>query len=432
MLQRVRDLKVQYRQRHPGRRPTRPRSRAEVLEIAKEVNDDRDRHEVQRHVAVRQASFTFQVGANDGRDDLRRRRQPRRRHRRSASTGGLHEFTAARPALPRAMSTALSTRRARRPLDIDKTIENVSKRAWQLRRGAEPSRAPSGQPGDLPGEPDGVRVAYPRRGHGCGDDQVHEARTSCSRPARACSRRPTRPRRASSRCSAKHSRAADASLSGPSGRLTAFNSHVSQVALRATDGEDVESVPTLIVVPARAENAEEIEPILQTLVSVTATAPDAMVLVVDDRSPGAAGADDRGRVRRARLRLRPPAGRRGRLRRLQRRPLGRRRARHGRLPRRVRAWCSTPPAGSTACAPAPAPTANPPRSPAAPSCDAARHDPPGRLLLLALPPRVARAPAQRARGAARRRPAAAVPGRQRAAVRPQRVDRAASASTTSC
>ena len=40
-----------------------------------------------------------------------------------------------------------------------------------------------------------------------------------------------------------------------------------------------------LVVPARAESAEEIEPILQTLVSVTATAPDTMVLVVDDRSP---------------------------------------------------------------------------------------------------------------------------------------------------
>jgi hypothetical protein len=47
----------------------------------------------------------------------------------------------------------------------------------------------------------------------------------------------------------------------------------------------VESVPTLIVVPVRAESAEQIEPILQTLVSITATAPDAMVLVVDDRSP---------------------------------------------------------------------------------------------------------------------------------------------------
>jgi GT2 family glycosyltransferase len=47
----------------------------------------------------------------------------------------------------------------------------------------------------------------------------------------------------------------------------------------------VESVPTLVVVPARAETADEIEPLLQTLVSLTTTAPDAMVLVVDDRSP---------------------------------------------------------------------------------------------------------------------------------------------------
>jgi GT2 family glycosyltransferase len=47
----------------------------------------------------------------------------------------------------------------------------------------------------------------------------------------------------------------------------------------------VESVPTLLVVPARAENADEIELLLQTLVSLTTTAPGAMVLVVDDRSP---------------------------------------------------------------------------------------------------------------------------------------------------
>jgi GT2 family glycosyltransferase len=47
----------------------------------------------------------------------------------------------------------------------------------------------------------------------------------------------------------------------------------------------VESVRTLLVVPARAESAEEIEPLLQTLVSLTTTAPGAMVLVVDDRSP---------------------------------------------------------------------------------------------------------------------------------------------------
>ena len=47
----------------------------------------------------------------------------------------------------------------------------------------------------------------------------------------------------------------------------------------------METVPTLITVPVRAERAEDIEPILQTLVSVRSTAPDAMVLVVDDRSP---------------------------------------------------------------------------------------------------------------------------------------------------
>ena len=47
----------------------------------------------------------------------------------------------------------------------------------------------------------------------------------------------------------------------------------------------MESVPTLITVPVRAERAEDIEPILQTLVSLRTTAPEAMVLVVDDRSP---------------------------------------------------------------------------------------------------------------------------------------------------
>ena len=49
----------------------------------------------------------------------------------------------------------------------------------------------------------------------------------------------------------------------------------------------MESVPTLIVVPVRAERAEDIEPFLQTLVSLRTTAPESMVLVVDDRSPAA-------------------------------------------------------------------------------------------------------------------------------------------------
>ena len=47
----------------------------------------------------------------------------------------------------------------------------------------------------------------------------------------------------------------------------------------------MESDPTLIVCPVRADSTEDIDPILQTLVSLQASAPDTMVLVVDDRSP---------------------------------------------------------------------------------------------------------------------------------------------------
>jgi GT2 family glycosyltransferase len=47
----------------------------------------------------------------------------------------------------------------------------------------------------------------------------------------------------------------------------------------------VDTVPTLIVVPVRAERDEDIEPFLQTVASIRGTAPEAMVLVVDDRSP---------------------------------------------------------------------------------------------------------------------------------------------------
>ncbi len=126
----------------------------------------------------------------------------------------------------------------------------------------------------------------------------------------------------------------------------------------------MESVPTLIVVPARAENAEEIEPLLQTLVSVTATAPGAMVLVVDDRSPApqaqmievASAELDCAYVLQQDGEGAPP-----------------RSTSASRSPPST-AWtsassrpasCSTRRAGSTACAPARAPTARPPRSPAA-------------------------------------------------------------------
>ncbi len=51
----------------------------------------------------------------------------------------------------------------------------------------------------------------------------------------------------------------------------------------------MEPDPTLIVVPVRAESADQLDPILQTLVSVGTTAPTTMILVVDDRSPSPQG-----------------------------------------------------------------------------------------------------------------------------------------------
>ena len=67
MLQRVRDLKVQFDNGTLSDRRQGRRSRAEVFEIAKEVKSIVDRHQVQRQAAVRrQDGFTFQVGANDG------------------------------------------------------------------------------------------------------------------------------------------------------------------------------------------------------------------------------------------------------------------------------------------------------------------------------------------------------------------------------
>ena len=95
MLQRVRDLKVQFdngtleRRRQDGdlRRGARDRQGSQQSIV--------DRHQVQRHSAVlAHATFTFQVGANDGRDDHdagdrlsrqhRRRRRPVRADRSSA------------------------------------------------------------------------------------------------------------------------------------------------------------------------------------------------------------------------------------------------------------------------------------------------------------------------------------------------------------
>ena len=200
MLQRVRDLKVQFdngtlRHRRPGR-DRAPRSRRSPRKSA-----HHRRHEVQRHRACSaRPAFTFQVGANEGETISTRRRLGAQRQRR-------------RPAASSELTASAARRRGRRrprlgDLSTSPTIDTRSRTSptqrGNLRRGPEPPRAPSDQPGDLPGEPDGVRVAYPRRGHGVGDDEVHEAQhPAAGRHEHARAGQPGA-RRASSRCSAKH------------------------------------------------------------------------------------------------------------------------------------------------------------------------------------------------------------------------------------
>jgi len=55
-----------------------------------------------------------------------------------------------------------------------------------------------------------------------------------------------------------------------------------------TDGAAVQAPSVLIVVAARAESDADLDPVLQTLVALRTTAPEAMTLVVD-RSPGPQG-----------------------------------------------------------------------------------------------------------------------------------------------
>ena len=168
MLQRVRDLKVQYNNGTLERRRQGRRSRPRSQQLGKEITDITDQHRVQRHqAAVRPATrFTFQVGADDGETitldhDRAVGRRRHRRHRRSRRAHR-HRRRRRRPRpTPRSPRSTLD--------DIDDGDQERLERARRLRRGPEPPRAPPRQPGDLPGEPGGVRVAgsatwtWPRR-----------------------------------------------------------------------------------------------------------------------------------------------------------------------------------------------------------------------------------------------------------------------------
>ena len=185
MLQRVRDLAVQYENG---------------------TLDDRRQDAIAAEVA--------QLGDRDHRRSARRPSStasrcstaPRRRSRsRSAPTPARRS-----PSSPTDIAGASGTgvgrrstipRRGRRLAGRPSTRRSTTCRrsARELRRGPEPPRAPPQQPRDLPGEP-GRR---PRAGSATwtwpARWSTSRSSRSCSRPARACSRRPTRPRRAFSR-----------------------------------------------------------------------------------------------------------------------------------------------------------------------------------------------------------------------------------------
>ena len=174
MLQRVRDLKVQFEQRHADARTTRTRSRPRSPRSPRRSRTSSTDTKFNGKAAVRLGATLHVPG----------RRQRRRddhddavdlRARSASPARAVCPSSPASPTRPRRDGRARRRRRSRRSSDIDNAIKNVSNARAQLRRGAEPPRAPSEQPGDLPGEPDRVRVAHPRRGHGGGDDQVHEA-----------------------------------------------------------------------------------------------------------------------------------------------------------------------------------------------------------------------------------------------------------------
>ena len=169
MLQRVRDLKVQYNNGTlERRRQGRDRGRGRA---------DRSRRSATSRAT--RSSTASSCLRHDGTLHVPGRRQRRRDDRTPPRTSAARASAASRPdehhrrgrrVAGRSTAAAPGEHRHARRRDQER-LEDPRR----LRRGAEPPGAPPEQPGDLPGEPDRVRVPHPRRGHGGGDDQVHQA-----------------------------------------------------------------------------------------------------------------------------------------------------------------------------------------------------------------------------------------------------------------
>jgi flagellin len=125
MLQRVRDLKVQY-DNGTLAEADRTAISSEVLEIAKEVASIVSDTKF-NGVALFGQDFTFQVGANTGETVSVGATGLSLNIGASGVTGGLAEFTALSTGAAGAVSTALSSGNLASLSIIDKTLENVSR-----------------------------------------------------------------------------------------------------------------------------------------------------------------------------------------------------------------------------------------------------------------------------------------------------------------
>ena len=166
MLQRVRDLKVQYSSGMLSDEDKKAIA-AEVQQLGKEVNDIAGKTEFNGLKLLDGTSFTFTVGANSA-DTVAIATVALSGTNGVADLVDVGSAGTARRLPPRALNSLTVD-------EIDTMIKNVSTRPFDVRRGAEPPRAPPEQPRDLPGEPGRVREPDPRRGHGQRDGQLHEA-----------------------------------------------------------------------------------------------------------------------------------------------------------------------------------------------------------------------------------------------------------------
>ena len=158
MLQRVRDLKVQY---NNGTLSTDDKTAiaSEVAQIGAEVKDIVEDTKFNGTAVFGSGTFTFQVGANDS-ETVATSVANLSTAIGTAGTGGLAELTGLVRRGAR-HGGADHGRLAGRPVDHRQRDQERVDGSRQLRRGPEPSRASPEQPGHLPGEPDRLRVAHP-------------------------------------------------------------------------------------------------------------------------------------------------------------------------------------------------------------------------------------------------------------------------------